>query len=296
MNHMRRPRAWSVAAAVALTSAMVSSGYSSASADSAAASVIQPTAAVSKSPSVQADDGKLVVTYITATSEGGREAAAFLKKNKVLEEVAAYANDRIALPYDIPLMAKNCGFANAFWSPEAQDITYCYEFVDELKPLFEKQADASSKPEERAKEVQKDLIGLTNGVLFHELGHGLISLYDLPVTGKEEDAVDQLSTLLLASGDDEHKEYAVSTINAWAGLSQSEDPLKSAEEYADEHSLNAQRFYNWACWLYGSDPTTFQSLVDDEVLPAQRAERCQGEFEQIDKSWGTLLQPYLKTG
>ena len=34
----------------------------------------------------------------------------------------------------------------------------------------------------------------------HELGHALIHVLDLPTTGREEDAVDQLSTYILAYG------------------------------------------------------------------------------------------------
>lgn len=39
-------------------------------------------------------------------------------------------------------------------------------------------------------------------MLFHELGHAFISLYDLPITGREEDAVDQFAAILLAMGDE----------------------------------------------------------------------------------------------
>ncbi|MGW0720527.1 DUF4344 domain-containing metallopeptidase [Streptomyces sp. NPDC002778] len=58
--------------------------------------------------------------------------------------------------------------------------------------------------------------------------------------------------------------------------------------------MNTQRYYNWACWLYGSDPKGFGSIVNDEVLPESRRERCPAEYEQIRRSWTTLLDPYLK--
>lgn len=240
--------------------------------------------------------GRLVVRYDKASNAAGESAAGLLKKNKVLEKVADYANDQIALPRDIPLIGKSCGEPNAYWSPQTKEITYCYELVTELKPFYEKanESHRASSTRGRAAAVDEDIAGVTNGFLFHELGHGLVDLYDLPVTGKEEDAVDQLSTVMLASGDEQHQNYAVSTINAWAAWSEDEEALSTVDTFADEHSLSAQRYYNWACWLYGSDPKRFGSIVNDEVLPESRRERCPEEYGRIAKSWVTLLDPYLK--
>jgi hypothetical protein len=240
--------------------------------------------------------GKLAVRYDKGSNAAGKSAAGILKKNKVLEKVADYANDQIALPRDIPLIGKNCGEPNAYWNPQAKEITYCYELVTELKPFYEKVNEANQErwTRGRAAAVDEDITGVTNGILFHELGHGLVDLYDLPVTGKEEDAVDQLSTVMLASGDEQHQNYAVSTINAWAALSEDEEALSTADTFADKHSLTTQRYYNWACWLYGSDPKRFGSIVNDEVLPESRRESCPEEYGQIAKSWVTLLDPYLK--
>ncbi|MFJ8535939.1 DUF4344 domain-containing metallopeptidase [Streptomyces sp. NPDC093591] len=261
---------------------------------------VTASAAVTAAPSPSAGQGDLVVSYERPKNPVDRRTEDFLRRAKVLERVSSYADDIIALPYDVPLRAKSCGFANAFWNPETKDITYCYEFIDALRPIYEKQ-ETEGSARQRGAAVEQDLIGLTNGVLLHELGHGLITMYDLPATGKEEDAVDQLSALLLAGGDDEHRKYAIDTINAWAGLAEADAAGEMpADEYADEHSLDIQRFYNWSCWLYGSDPAAYQWIVrsddsPDGVLPEERAEGCPEEFQKIAHSWGTLLEPYLKS-
>ncbi|WP_345329031.1 DUF4344 domain-containing metallopeptidase [Kitasatospora aburaviensis] len=170
-----------------------------------------------------------------------------------------------------------------------------------MRPLFLEQQTKGSA-EQREAVADEDVIGMANGVILHELGHALVDLYDLPVTGKEEDAVDQLSVLLLTAGDEEHTAYAVSTVNALSGLARAELAGRlPAEAYADEHSLDAQRFYNQVCWLFGSDPGTFASVVQvpenpDGVLPVDRAQGCEAEYDQLNSSWSTLLQPYLKIG
>ncbi|WP_419999883.1 DUF4344 domain-containing metallopeptidase [Streptomyces boninensis] len=251
------------------------------------------------SPDAGATPGgaRLVVHYERGKTEGDRRVQRFLRRNRVLEQVSSYAGERIALPHDIPPTGKSCGYANAFWDPETKTITYCYELVKQLKPVFRSQ-NTKGSPEQRTKATDEDLIGLTNGVLFHELGHGLVQLYNLPITGKEEDAVDQLATLLLAGGDEEHVDYAISTINAWAGLTQA-DQAPGLREYSDEHSFSAQRYYNETCWLYGSNPKRYADVVEkdgnpDGVLPQERAERCPDEYRQLSQSWSTLLKPYWK--
>ncbi|MFD4176153.1 DUF4344 domain-containing metallopeptidase [Streptomyces anulatus] len=304
----QKTRTWAAAALTAAALTVAGTGCSAGNsgpakphgqgqAQAGEAQAVAESASPSSSPSQ--GKGRLVVTYETGKTAADQQAEAFLKKNKVLEDVAAYADETIALPYDVPLRGRSCGTPNAFWSSETKDISYCYEFLNALKPVYQKQ-DTTGTAEQRAAEVDSDLIGLTNGVLFHELGHGLVAMYDLPITGKEEDAVDQLSTLLLSTGDEKHEKYAVSTVNAWGGLSEAETKDKlPIDQYADEHSLSVQRFYNWACWLYGSDPDAYESVVEtsdnpDGPLPEERAAQCPKEYNQIAKSWGTLLDPYMK--
>ncbi|MEE1736915.1 DUF4344 domain-containing metallopeptidase [Streptomyces sp. BE147] len=308
----REARTWAAAALTAAALTAAGTGCSSGNgapaktqrqaqeqADEARPVAASASAPPSVSSSAVQGSGHLVVTYEKGKTAADRQTEAFLKENKVLEGVAEYVDELIALPYDVPLRGRSCGTPNAFWSPETKDISYCYEFLEALKPVYQKQ-DTTGTTEQRAAEVDSDLVGLTNGVLLHELGHGLVAMYELPITGKEEDAVDQLSTLLLTTGDKTHVNYAISTINAWGGLAEAETKGRlPIDNYADEHSLSVQRYYNWACWLYGSDPDAYQSLVEtpdnpDGALPQERAERCPQEFSQIAGSWGTLLDPYMK--
>ncbi|MFE9932671.1 DUF4344 domain-containing metallopeptidase [Streptomyces sp. NPDC005533] len=259
------------------------------------------TAPTPPSPASPVGHGRLVARYEDGRTAEDRRTQRFLQDNHVLERVTAFANERITLAYDVPVIAKSCGGANASWDPHAKNITYCYELVEETRPVFLEQAahQDTGRPTARARAADDGVIGFSNGVILHELGHALVDMYDLPITGKEEDAVDQLATLLLATGGKQHIDYAVSTINAWGALADAQETGDLSGLFSDEHSLSAQRFYNEICWLYGSDPHTFASAVitidnPDGVLPQLRAEGCQDEYQQIRKSWNTLLHPYLK--
>ncbi|MFI8324952.1 DUF4344 domain-containing metallopeptidase [Streptomyces sp. NPDC085529] len=264
-----------------------------------AAALLAGCAPTAAAPEGTRGTGRLVVAYEPARTAGERAARAFLRERRVLEDAAAYADARIALPRDVPLRAAGCAAPNPYWDEKTGRITYCYGFVPEARKVFAG-LDTGGTPAERAAAVDEDVVGLSNGVLFHELGHALVDLYDLPVTGREEDAVDQLAVLLLASGDERHTDYAISTVNAWGALwkaSEGGDPGVAA--YSDVHSLDGQRFFDWACWLYGSDPRRFADAVDaegnpDGVLPRDRAALCPAEYRRIASSWHTLLRPYLK--
>ncbi|MFF9473847.1 DUF4344 domain-containing metallopeptidase [Streptomyces roseolus] len=246
--------------------------------------------------------GRLVVVHEEPRTREERAALAFLRERRVLEDAAGYADARIALPRDVPLRAAGCAAPNPFWDEGTGRITYCYGFVADARRVFARAArdGAPGRRTAAGESVDQDVVGLSHGVLFHELGHALVDLYDLPVTGRVEDAVDQLAVLLLASGDERHADYAVSTVNAWGALwaaSEGGDPGVAA--YSDVHSLDGQRFFDWACWLYGSDPERFADAVDaegnpDGVLPRDRAALCPAEYRRIDAAWRTLLAPYLK--
>ena len=60
-----------------------------------------------------------------------------------------------------------------------------------------------------------------------------------------------------------------------------------------EHSILEQRIFQFLCWVYGSDPAEFRSLVGSGGLPKSRAVRCGAEWAQLKRSWDTLLAPHV---
>ena len=218
---------------------------------------------------------------------GGKNAEARSEsedEEKALEEVAAGLNKTFSLPHDIFLSFDECGDPNAFYDPEKKQVTVCYELVSSFYEAFR----ADYRNEE---ELDEAVGNATTFVFYHELGHALVDAYDLPVTGREEDAVDQLSVLVLADGTDEGDRTVLDAALSFAGESDAElDELA----FADEHSLDRQRFYNIICLLYGQNGQRFASLVEDGVLPEGRAERCGEEFARADRAWDALLAPFIK--
>ncbi|HWS89717.1 MAG TPA: DUF4344 domain-containing metallopeptidase [Pyrinomonadaceae bacterium] len=203
---------------------------------------------------------------------------------KSLRETADALNKAFSLPHDIYIGFDNCEEANAFYDPEKKTVTVCYELAADLYETFK----WDYKSDEQ---VEEAVTNATTFVFYHELGHALVDAYDLPITGREEDAVDQLSVLLLADGSKEGEQMVLDAAVSFS--KQANDELDELA-FADEHSLDRQRYYNIICLLYGQNEEKFASLVKDGTLPESRAQGCSDEFARVDKAWDALLAPYTK--
>ena len=232
--------------------------------------------------------GKFKTAYVPVKNKEYAEIQKMITSDRVLEELADDLNKTISLPVDVTLSFGECGEANAFYDPEKQLITFCYEFLEELVEVYEPQ----SKTEE---ELERRLAGAILHIFYHELGHALTHVLDLPVTGKEEDAVDQLATIILIEAGDEGEQAVLdASLSYLASYKEETKAGLTKSDFADEHSLSAQRFFNLICWVYGHNEEKYAGLVKKCTLPVERADRCAGEYEKISNSWGRLLEPYLK--
>ena len=126
-------------------------------------------------------------------------------------------------------------------------------------------------------------------VLFHEVGHALVDQWDLPVVGREEDAVDAFSTIFMTEFVKEG-EFALAGADFFYYLAGTHQ--LSEVDFADEHSFDKQRSYSIACWVYGSNPARYGFLR--AVLPAERRVRCPDEYRRLKKAWFSFLRPHIR--
>lgn len=231
------------------------------------------------------DKGDFKVGFSKATLKSSPNKKMPKEISDFLVEIANTLNEIIALPYDVFLNFDVCGEPNAFYHPGNKEITMCYEFLEEFEQVFK----TVSKNE---KEVDDMTFGAMTVFFFHELGHCLIDVWDLPATGREEDAVDQLAMVILLDGTREGENMVLSAAMFFDLVSRNQD--KSDLAFWGEHSLDQQRFYDMLCLTYGSNPTKNKHLITNKFLPAERAGRCQAEYKRVDSAWGRLLAPYLK--
>ena len=230
-------------------------------------------------------DGKFLVRYDEAAdSDNGAWRDALMEVN-YLEAIATEFNKKINLPRDVTFVGKECGEENAFFDSATSEVQMCYEYMIFIQRLVAESTIA--KPEGMDDDqIVNDAI---TAVLLHELGHALIYVLDLPITGKEEDVADQISAYYLISNG-----LSTTVLNSayvWALIADGED---TSQLFWDTHSLSSQRYANNVCWVFGADPDGQASWVDDGTIDADRAASCQGEYEKMAQAIEAIMAPHLK--
>lgn len=132
-------------------------------------------------------------------------------------------------------------------------------------------------------------------IFYHELGHALIDVAELPVFGQEEDAADTASILLIDAIYDEGSARDIA-LDAALGFAAEADLVGDDVPFWSEHGADMQRYFNLVCLFYGADPAQRQDFADDLGLPDERAETCPDEFDLALDSWGPVLEELVDAG
>jgi hypothetical protein len=190
-----------------------------------------------------------------------------------------------------PLLIKGVnGFGGGpFYNPEDNSITLPYQFPAVVFSVI-----TQSNPEGTPTEWGEAAGAVNSFILAHEFAHALIHNFELPVLGREEDAADGISTVVLLKAE-EGALYAIDAAEFWEAFSGRQDPPDLAE-YADNHSFDRQRADNILCWVAGSDEGIREAFLENEILPEDRLAACPGEWELLRASAEQVLDPHLVNG
>lgn len=233
------------------------------------------------------ETGFYLVFEDTQSEEIGQILAFIAEDQELLFEVVDELNDYLAIPAVVPIVFIDCGQANAYYDPEQVAIFICHEMIAKS---FQVYANLGLTEDELSLAIGNN----TFSIMLHEIGHALVDILELPITGREEDAVDQFSVVSLLEFDDLGHEALIDFAGFWGGLAAETETSLAELPFYDEHSLSSQRFYDILCLAYGSDPTNLAFLVEEGLLPEQRAVRCADEFDKILNAWEILLDPYVR--
>ncbi|MEE8525119.1 MAG: DUF4344 domain-containing metallopeptidase [Thermoanaerobaculia bacterium] len=130
------------------------------------------------------------VVYEPPADPALTEIATAISGHAIFEEVATYVTANIAIPRTLPIRFTACGEPNAYYSPDQGEVIMCYELLALARDIL---GDAGSS----AEEIDEMVLGSGIFFLIHELGHALVHQLELPIAGREEDAVDGLATVIL---------------------------------------------------------------------------------------------------
>ena len=191
---------------------------------------------------------------------------------------------QIALPFKIQVIFKDCGGPDSYYDEDSHEIVICHELIAAYSDLFSRTLTATTAQDEAAKNT-------VVSVFLHEVGHALIDGWNLSITGREEDAADQFSTLMLLNDMPNGEQVALAGARSYKLLAD----LENGEEkdYSDPHSMDEQRYFDTICLVYGHKPKQHEYLIKNGTLSAERAYGCEKTFARVNKSWQTLLAPHF---
>jgi Putative metallopeptidase len=238
-------------------------------------------------PSARLKANRVVGAYVAPKNPAHQPLYNRLKERRVLERLAQFLSP-LRLPYQLTLRVQGCdGEINAWYEDDI--ITVCYEYLEFVGSIMPKEPVAGGlKPEDA-------IIGPTVAVFLHEVGHAVFDMLQIPILGREEDAADQFAAYLqLQINKDEARILILG--NAFFGQKETHDAMQKVPklvEFADEHGLPAQRYFNMLCMAYGSDRKLFADAVTQWHLPAERAENCEAQYEQFKRAFDKLIGPYV---
>lgn len=142
----------------------------------------------------------------------------------------------------------------------------------------------------QATTLQQFVTGTLRFVMLHELGHGLVDLYKIPVLGREEDAADRFATWWMSPDGQDDGTDAIAAVEWWMASGQHSELTRQQLPWWDEHGMDEQRGFQIACLLYGADPEIMEPLAARIGLPKERRESCIPEAQSNAASWSAYLR------
>ncbi|HWJ87431.1 MAG TPA: DUF4344 domain-containing metallopeptidase [Pelagibacterium sp.] len=138
----------------------------------------------------------------------------------------------------------------------------------------------------------------TRHTMLHEIGHLLVDQLNLPVLGREEDAVDMMATLnMLDTGTEADIIALQDTVDGWLN-SEAVRPSRGYvhSDFYGVHSLDIQRSYSIACLMVGSDFERHTRFATRISLPIDRQDSCAEDFRLANAGWASVLKPHRRAG
>lgn len=242
--------------------------------------------------------GQAYPIYGDARDDKQRQLIELARKSQLAERMAQLVNGATRLRTNLAVGFTSCGQANAFFDPQRSAVVVCSEMIELMLKLARSDADGLMKADRR--EFAQTIDGALWGIFFHELGHAVIGINRVPITGREEDVADQFA-LYFASSFVEPRGAAVVQPTIWFFTqmakgrnvaSVDQDTLKRL--MSNEHSLDEQRIFNLACWALGANASRGYASAQYVGLPQSRADRCSSEYAQLHYGVRKQFYKYLK--
>lgn len=205
-----------------------------------------------------------------------------LMRRQVLEQLRLFLSP-LKLPRKLMVQLDQCNAERRAYQPGGP-VTICYEYVAKI----DRTAPRDQRPDGLPREMM--IVGAFVQSVLHEVAVAIFDVLELPVWGRESDAADKLAGFIMVQFG---KDIALKVMVGAAWYFDATERTWNESDYASENSPEAQRFFNYLCIAYGSDPATFKFLIDQNMLPVRRAQRCTGEFYALRYAFAKTILPHV---
>jgi hypothetical protein len=203
--------------------------------------------------------------------------------------VAAGFSKNFKFPVDVAIHVHGNGEnGSPFYDPSTKTVNLFYSFVDETAGIIRQ-----DQPKITDEEFGKQIAAVDAFILIHELGHMFVDVFEIPITGREEDAVDGMATIFFTDSVENGLDYAFDAARFFKAL-QGVQGAPDVSQFQDEHGLSIVRAFDIVCSIAGHDETAMQQVGQLEILSPQRLQRCPREYQQKSRAWKILLKPHLR--
>ncbi|WP_432177288.1 DUF4344 domain-containing metallopeptidase [Streptomyces sp. NBC_00063] len=243
-------------------------------------------------------NGQVTVVYEDdAIKPENRQAAAVIRKSRVLEELADWVNETAALPHDMDVKVTDKvppGVTDAVTQPDGRTIYVPPAFLTQVEGALKEVVKAVKRPAlfPPAQYNVDDLTALSTQFIFgHEMGHALQRQLLLANLGLEEDAADGFASFYTINEVGPGPSLAAALL--FDEIARKEGKL-TLEGLSSDHPVTQQRVFNFLCYLEGSDQKKYyEPLVGAGYLPKTRAPLCPQAWAMLDYGWWTQLKPHF---
>ncbi len=215
----------------------------------------------------------------------------YLMLNPFLKDVESFIEKTLTLdaPLYIIFVDNDDTKFNAHFDPSCNCIRISYSIIkqnaDKVMLNF------------RGTSYTQAVQGVTLQILFHEMGHYLVHNYQLNITGKEENAVDELSVMSMLFLANEKPEYYKSIFAGILGWYDT-DANVSSRSMVDVHAPSRERYYDMLSLYLGAMGYNNAKSTDfvgnkEYQLDLQRLANSEKEYQKAYKSWTELMSRFL---
>ncbi|EDK30480.1 hypothetical protein VSWAT3_17973 [Vibrionales bacterium SWAT-3] len=249
-------------------------------------SVFATSYASSEASNESMPDNNLIIEYSAPQGEAERQLKQEIEQSGVNDTMVDLSNQLFL--FKQTLVIQYGGDEGPLYDPQTHHVLIPYSFYAESLNYFEK----NQYEKEYGKSAQTGAIDTLLHTLIHEAGHAYIEDQQIAILGKEEDAVDNLVTILLINYVEHGTDAAISAADMFAFESEDRPEYYDLGEYIDEHSFDLQRYFSTLCLVYGSDPEAYKNLLDEveNDYLKDRKEFCVEHFDVINANWHRYLK------